>query len=679
MMSDEQEIDRLRADNADLRARLAEAEKALSQGALTPPADHRQALLQLSALNMHLRLAMDAALAIAFEWDIATDRVRRLQSVEQALPETESDTFAGVANVVHPDDRDVFRNNVHAALQSTDGVYRNEFRMVRPDGDMRWLGESGRVEFDDQHRPVRLIGISQDITDRKRAEEKLGASESTLRTFYENSTFLMGVVEVPDDDSDIIHIYDNPATDKFFGYDPGSTPGKTALGLGVPQDVLKIWIAHYRDSERQHSPVRFEYEHPTTTGTLWLSSVVACIGPSGRGSTRFSYVTEDITERRQAVESLKEADRRKDEFLAMLAHELRNPLAPIRNAIQLLRVIAPGDSRVRGAHDMIERQVGHLVRLVDDLLDVSRVSRGKIQLQKGPLDIAAVVRQALETSRPLLDARHHELTTLFPAAPIHVFGDLTRLSQVLSNLLNNAAKYTDDGGRIQVTVERVMEGALSEAVIRVRDSGRGIDPKALDNLFDLFYQVDRNLDRSDGGLGIGLSLVKSLVEMHGGRVEAHSAGRGQGSEFVVRLPVLREEPRVPRADESTAPANATRGLSILVVDDNRDSAETMAMLLEMEGHQAMMAFDGKEAVEVALAERPAVVLLDIGLPQMNGYDACRAMRQGGLNDTLLVAMTGYGREEDRRLSHEVGFDAHLVKPVDLQAVRKLLESVVTGR
>jgi two-component system, chemotaxis family, CheB/CheR fusion protein len=391
-------------------------------------------------------------------------------------------------------------------------------------------------------------------------------------------------------------------------------------------------------------------------------------------------VIEDVTERvayetelREGVEALREADRRKDEFLAMLAHELRNPLAPISNAVQLLRLVKSNDSMLVNVRDIIERQVAHMVRLVDDLLDMSRVSRGKITLQKMELDLAVVAQQAAETSRPLIEARRHHLTVTLPPDPVTVEGDFVRLAQVVSNLLNNAAKYTDEGGRIALTVEQVSRaaGGPEEAVLRVRDSGRGIDPSALQNLFDLFYQAERNLDRSDGGLGIGLALVKSLVEMHGGQVEVHSDGRGYGSEFTVHLPLLQKD-SAARTAASALPVPFVRPSRILIADDNRDSAESMAVLLKNDGHEVWTAFDGNKAVEIAKRERPSVVLLDIGLPGLNGYQACRAMREVGLTDTLLIAMTGYGQEEDRRLSREAQFDVHLTKPVDFSALRQLL-------
>ncbi len=423
---------------------------------------------------------------------------------------------------------------------------------------------------------------------------------------------------------------------------------------------------------------------PVAEGRFEFMQQAARIVPLVDGAVVCGTVTvvEDVTERvayetelRERVEALREADRRKDEFLAMLAHELRNPLAPISNALHLLRLAGPKEWMRANAHNMIERQVEHLVRLVDDLLDVSRVSRGKITLQKMGLDLSAVVHQAVETSRPLIDSRRHHLAVTLPPDPVRVEGDFIRLAQVVSNLLNNAAKYTDEGGEIELTVEKAGPG---EAVIRVRDNGRGIDPSALKVLFDLFYQVGHNLDRSEGGLGIGLSLVKSLVEMHGGSVEARSEGRGHGSEFTVRLPLVRENPPATPAAAAVA-SPSVRPTRILVVDDNRDSAESMALLLKMEGHEVWTAYDGEKAVDVAERERPAVILMDIGLPGLNGYQACRALRGAGLKDTLLIAMSGYGQEEDRRLSQEACFDAHLVKPVDLAALRQLLTERAPAR
>jgi CheY-like chemotaxis protein len=310
-----------------------------------------------------------------------------------------------------------------------------------------------------------------------------------------------------------------------------------------------------------------------------------------------------------------------------------------------------------------------LTRLVDDLLDVSRVSRGKIQLQKENFDLTVAVHQAVESCRPLIDARRHHLNLAIPSEPVYIDGDLARLSQVVANLLNNAAKYTDEGGAIGLTLESCREAG--EAMIRVTDNGRGIAPAEMEHLFELFYQADHNLDRSDGGLGIGLSLVRSLVNMHHGRVEVRSDGAGRGSEFTIWLPCSRQAPHEQAAPPQAA-QHVTDGMKLLVVDDNRDSAKSMGILLNLLGYQVTLAHDGREAVNTALKQKPDAILLDIGLPELNGYQACRQMREGGLTRQLIIAMTGYGQEEDRKLSQEAGFDHHLVKPVSMPALEALL-------
>jgi signal transduction histidine kinase/CheY-like chemotaxis protein len=391
-------------------------------------------------------------------------------------------------------------------------------------------------------------------------------------------------------------------------------------------------------------------------------------------------------ELRVRVEQLADADTRKDEFLAMLAHELRNPLAPIRNALHLVRLGSQETRReVRKAHDIIDRQVDNLVRLVDDLLDVSRITRGKIQLKKECVDLAEVVARAVEGSRPLIDARRHTLEVTLPPDPVPVDADPVRLAQVLWNLLNNAAKYTPEGGRIALTVERA-SGARSlpdEAVVRVRDTGVGIPAEMLPRVFDLFTQIDRTLDRAEGGLGIGLTLVRRLTELHGGTVQAISEGTGKGSEFVIRLPMLPAESLAGRQQKppgTSGQGKLTSRRRILVVDDTVDSAESLAMLLRLLGNEVRTVHDGRFALETAVAYRPEVVLLDIGLPGMDGLEICRRLRQQPDGDrALIVALTGYGREEDRQNSQEAGFDAHLVKPVELESLQELLARPEPGR
>ena len=384
--------------------------------------------------------------------------------------------------------------------------------------------------------------------------------------------------------------------------------------------------------------------------------------------TRLNEELEHRVEER--TNELEGALRSRDEFLAMLAHELRNPLAPIRNAAQVIRLVGPADGHMTWARDVIDRQVHQLTRLVDDLLDVSRVTQGRVELHKEEIDLASVVAHAVETSRPAIDARRHTLIVELPKAPVYLEADLARLSQVVSNLLNNACKYMEEGGRIALTAEA--EGR--EVRIRVRDEGIGIPQEMLPRVFELFTQLNRSLDRSEGGLGIGLALVRRLVELHGGSVGVHSDGLGLGSEFVVALPLLRAA-SVPedKSDEAPEQTGLAFGRRILVADDNRDSAESLGMLLEIEGHEVCLAYDGQEALDQADRFGPEIILLDIGLPRMDGYEvAARLRRSPHHRDVLLVAVTGYGTDGDRKRSREAGFDHHLVKPVDPRALRDLI-------
>jgi signal transduction histidine kinase/ActR/RegA family two-component response regulator len=376
--------------------------------------------------------------------------------------------------------------------------------------------------------------------------------------------------------------------------------------------------------------------------------------------------------------ALQETDRRKDEFLATLAHQLRNPLAPIRNALRILRLAGGNGEAVHSALDVMGQQVQHMVRLIDDLLDLSRISRGKIELRRERVELVTVLQNAIETSRPLIEAATHELVVTLPPARVWLEADPTRLAQVVANLLNNAAKYTREGGHIWLTAEQ----AGGQAVIRVRDSGIGIPPEMLPRIFEMFAQVDCSLERSLGGLGIGLTLVRALVKMHGGTVEAHSEGSGRGSEFVVRLPTAAERLGIPAPKKGLAEgmAPAAHARRILLVDDNVDAAQSLGLLLRMLGHDTCLVHDGAGALEAARAYRPDLVLLDIGLPGMNGYEIARRMRQQpGLRDVTLVAITGWGQEEDRRRGKEAGFDHHLTKPADLAAIDKLLASLSQPR
>jgi PAS domain S-box-containing protein len=382
----------------------------------------------------------------------------------------------------------------------------------------------------------------------------------------------------------------------------------------------------------------------------------------------------DITDRLRAEEALKEADQHKNEFLATLAHELRNPLAPVRNSLEIMKRANNNLELTEQALSTMERQIGQMVRLIDDLLDVSRITRNRIQLRQERIELASVIEHAVEVCRPLCDSAGLELNVLVPTKPIILHADPVRLAQVFGNLLTNACKYTEAGGRIGLTVER----QESDVIVSVKDTGVGISSEMLPKVFEMFTQVDRSLERSQGGLGIGLTLVKRLVELHEGAVTAHSEGIGQGSEFVVRLPVFAEQPKVQPSPVSTVERVPTSSRRILVVDDNRDAAVSLATLLRVNGNETQTVYDGVEAVETAATYKPDVIFLDLGMPNMNGYDACRAIRKQPAGKGILIfALTGWGQDEDRQKSTEAGFNGHLVKPVEYAVLSKLLAASVS--
>jgi PAS domain S-box-containing protein len=440
-----------------------------------------------------------------------------------------------------------------------------------------------------------------------------------------------------------------------------------------PADALaRGWPEHELEVARAEGRFEDEGWRVRKDGSLFWANVVITALYGQNGALRgFAKITRDLTERKR-IEALEEADLRRNEFLAMLSHELRNPLAPIRNALAVMRMSGVDESSLSWARTVLERQVSHLTRLVDDLLDVSRIAVGKITLQRKSIDVAQVVIAAVEASRPLIDSRGHNLTVLIPQEPLPIEGDLTRLAQALTNLLNNAAKYTPPAGEIRLTVEREEEGKVA---IRVHDTGVGIAADLLPKIFDLFTQGERALDRSEGGLGIGLTLAQRLIKLHGGSLEALSEGPGRGSEFIIGLPLA----AVPAASSHSSSREAQRrpagSRRVLVVDDNRDAAESLETLLQLWGHETRSAYDGPRALALATEFRPEIVLLDIGLPGMDGYEVARQMRAlPGGERALIVAVTGYGRSSDRLQSQEAGFDHHLVKPVLPEVLQELIES-----
>jgi PAS domain S-box-containing protein len=513
-----------------------------------------------------------------------------------------------------------------------------------------------------------LGGQIGQFMERRRAEQAIRESEERFARFMHH---LPGLAWIKDLEGR--YVFANDAAEKAF-----RTPRAVLYGRIDAEVFPPETAAQFRDNDRRAlaggTGVQVVETLAHEDGVLHHSLVTKfpIPGPDGRPAL-VGGMAIDITDRLRAEEALQEADRRKDEFLAMLAHELRNPLAPVRNAVQVMKMPGVNPEAVRRARDMIERQIQHLVRLVDDLLDVSRIMRNRIELRKERLDLGTVFARAVETARPAIDAQGHQLRVSLPTHPVPLEGDLVRLAQVVGNLLLNAAKYTDGAGCIWLAGER--EGG--EAIIRVRDTGIGIDPGLLPRIFDPFTQGDRSLARSRGGLGIGLTVVKHLVEMHGGRVSASSPGLGKGSEFVVRLPALPQAPvdqGFKPGDEEIRPAASPR--RVLVVDDHVDAAESAAMLLGFLGHEVRTAHDGPSALAAVGKFRPEVVLLDIGLPGMSGYEVARALRAQPENrELILVAVTGYGQEEDCRQSQEAGFDRHLVKPVEPKALQELVASL----
>ncbi|HEX7416483.1 MAG TPA: ATP-binding protein [Steroidobacteraceae bacterium] len=461
----------------------------------------------------------------------------------------------------------------------------------------------------------------------------------------------------------------------------GQTP-EVALGEGwlnaVHPEEREVTRGILFAANAKRMPFRFDLRVCDRDGQYhW--AIIAATPRFGEKRSFLGYVGSiiDITDRKLMEEELREADQRKDEFLAMLGHELRNPLAPIRSAAAVIGLLHIDDPKLVWAREVIERQVAHMTRLIDDLLDVARITRGTVLLKTGPVELARIVGEAIEASRPLIDDRHHTLEVELPQEPVWLQADAARLGQVLVNLLNNAAKYMEEGGRI--VLRAVLQGG--EVEISVKDTGVGIDPELLPRIFDLFTQDKRSIDRAQGGLGIGLTLVKALVEMHGGSVKARSAGRGRGAEFIVRLPrgaaLAPQDAKAPEPRASPADAHAQR---VLIVDDNVDSAQALAALLALEGHMVATANSGPQALEQAPGFAPGVVLLDIGLPGMDGHEVARRLRaMPQTRNALLIAVTGYGGEGDRRRSAEAGFAHHLVKPVDAPTLAKLLATAARGR
>ena len=546
------------------------------------------------------------------------------------------------------------------------GRFEDEGWRLRKDGTRFWANVIITALRDASGELRGFAKITRDLTERRAHEEQLRQSEERFRLLLEG---LEDYAICMLDPQGLIVSWNSGAR-HILGYTAGEIVGR-GFDIFFPQDEGgDVQVERLLERSRLQRRGELLGWMVRKDGTRFWGHVTLTALHDSKGELRgFASLTRDLSERKR-MQSLEEQGRHLSEFLAMLAHELRNPLAPIRNAVAIMANSKDLPAPVEWSRGVIERQTTQLARLVDDLLDVSRITRGKLRMESQPIELCDALHRAIEASRPLIDARQHRLRMDVPEKGLAVLGDPTRLTQVFLNILNNAAKYTPAGGDIQVRAQA--QGR--DAVVSIRDNGVGIPAALLDSVFDLFAQGERTLDRAEGGLGIGLTLARRIVEMHGGSISANSAGAGQGAEFVVRLPRLPTQEAHAPADEAPAAAAAPRGPSrnILVVDDNLDSANSVAVLLRMGGHEVEVAHDGPTALDRVKAKHPDVVLLDIGLPGMSGYDVAEELRRMDLPGMRIYAMTGYGQRQDRRRSQEAGFDGHLVKPVAPQELLKLI-------
>ncbi len=614
-------------------------------------------------------LVLAGAQSAIWDWDVPGRRIHyssRWKALrgfaDDEIGDSEEEWSAGI----HPEDAARVFAAIEEHLLGKTEVFAEEYRIRCKDGSLKWVSDRGIARRDASGNVVRMAGSEVDITECRQIEQALRDSRADLnraQSVGQTGSWRLNIQR------NELHWSDESY--RIHGI-PRDTPltYETFLSAVHPDDrayVDRMWRAAMRGA-----PYDIEHRLVVDGEVKWVRER-AELEFDERGVLLSGFGTvQDITSLKQAEQALIAADHRKDEFLAMLAHELRNPLTPIRNAAHVLGRLKVQEPRVQWAQQIIERQIEHLTRLVDELLDVSRIVRGKVTLKMEPVELAGVVNQALDMVRPQIDAMGHQLVVRLPGEPIHLQGDPVRLAQVLLNLLDNAAKYTPDGG--SVVVEARLAGPVVE--IQISDNGIGISADLLPQVFDLFQQGERTLDRNQGGLGIGLTLVKRLVEMHGGVLEAYSAGTGKGSTFTICLPALPDVPAAGQEAPDASPAAAAR-CRVLVVDDDSAVAESLTVLLQLDSHEVVAAADGQAALALVRSFHPQLVLLDIGLQGMDGFQVARQLRaqQDPAEYICLVAVTGYGDEETRARCEDAGFDRHLIKPVDPETLYGLLAEI----
>ena len=630
----------------------------------------------LRASREVLSLAMRGGRMGAWSRDIVTNKVWWSPELEEifglpagGLEGSDAAFFA----YVHEDDRPAVAHAIETTL-ATGNDYVIEFRIRDATGEWRWIEGRGKPSYGEDRRIVTLHGVCIDITAHKAVEQSLRQSEERYHTLFESIDEGFCIIEVIFDATrkpvDYRFVEVNPAFVEHTGLTDAL--GKTMRELVPDHDAH--WFETYGRVATSGKAERFVNEAKALG--RWFDVYAAQTGPAG--SNRVAVLFNNITARKQAENNLRalagdlaETNRRKDEFLAVLAHELRNPLAPIRNAVEIMHLHGGLPQELGDLVGMVDRQVGHLTRLVDDLLEVSRIAGGKVELRKHQITLAAPLHDAVESVQPLMKAANHELSVDVPNG-IYIDADKTRITQIFLNLLNNAAKFTPRGGRIHLSAA----GDDERVVIRVRDNGIGIPHERLEHVFDMFSQLSAPLEGPDGGLGIGLALVRGLVELHGGSVEALSAGLEQGSELIVRLPRVQAPADEARSNvEASVSVDTKTRKRVLVVDDNRDAASSLRSLIEMLGHEVREVYNGADALDITRSFDPELIFLDIGMPKLNGYDAAREIRRISRSDSVptLIAVTGWGQPDDKRRSKEAGFDMHVTKPVPLATLESLLD------
>jgi PAS domain S-box-containing protein len=569
--------------------------------------------------------------------------------------------------IVHPDEQETARHRFNELVAQPAGSQTVTNRVQHKDGSWRWIETISTNQLNTPGT-LAIVANFRDISDSRRAAELIRAAEEKCHLIIESAT------EFAIFTTDLNGRVDswNSGASRLLGYSEEEIIGQDCRIFFTREDNAQSGPeAEMRDAISQGKGDDQKWHIRKDHSRFWGSGLMMPLRDDSGGVRGYLKIFRDMTREKLAEEQLKEADRRKDEFIATLAHELRNPLAAISNAALLLNM--PGDERsLEWSQEVIERQTKHLSRLLDDLLDISRINQGKIQLRQENLKISSAISKAIEVVRPGIEKKKLNLTVEISSGELAVFGDSTRIEQILVNLLGNAIKYTGEGGAITVTAKNG-----NEVVITIEDTGVGIEPEMLPRVFDLFAQVDRSLDRTQGGLGIGLTLVRTLVEMHGGKVTATSAGLGKGSTFRVSLPLAADPGSVEHSLPRELKKVPKKGFRVLVVDDNRDLASSLGTLLSYTGYDVLTAFDGRSALDLANSSTPNALILDIGLPGIDGYHIAKRLRASSqCRGVLLIAMSGYGQEEDRKRSHEAGFDHHLVKPVEFNTLSAILSAQI---